>query len=229
MGGDKHANLVVHRVTAAVTRDSRYVEWASKFDEKTEVRTIARSIYSTLPCFLVRYSKSSPSLMQSTMLSHTLQVLGIFFDSTCSTRTFSSRRSSKSWRRKGLLPVGTLPRMCRFLLIRFLHAKVERAKPAQAYQTMKMYPPAPLRVLSHSGADPNYPESAAGQEASQQRVLEQMPRYADALRTLESASAPAPELQPEDYGITVTPFGTGSAIPSKYRNGESRAGYMEQL
>lgn len=37
IGGDKHANLVVHRVTTAVTRDPRYVEWASKFDEKTEV------------------------------------------------------------------------------------------------------------------------------------------------------------------------------------------------
>jgi hypothetical protein len=113
----------------------------------------------------------------------------------------------------------------------FFHVEVERAKPVQAYQTIKMYPPAPLRVLTHSGADPNYPESAAGQEASQQGVLEQMPRYADALRTLESASPPAPalELQPEDYGITVTPFGTGSAIPSKYRNGESPAEYMEQL
>lgn len=41
IGGDKHANLVVHRVTTAVTRDPRYVEWASKFDEKTEVRTNA--------------------------------------------------------------------------------------------------------------------------------------------------------------------------------------------
>lgn len=83
-----------------------------------------------------------------------------------------------------------------------------------------MYPPAPLSVLPHSGADPNYPESAPGQEASQQAVLTQMPRYADALRTLESAPSPAPESQPEDYGIIVTPFGTGSAIPSKYRNGK---------
>lgn len=43
-GGDKHANLVVHRVTAAVTQDSRYIEWANKFDEKTEVRPVFGSI-----------------------------------------------------------------------------------------------------------------------------------------------------------------------------------------
>lgn len=83
-----------------------------------------------------------------------------------------------------------------------------------------MYPASPLEVLPHSRADPNYPESAKGQELACQAVLTQMPRYADALRTLESAPAPSLPL-PDDYGITVTPFGTGSAIPSKYRNGES--------
>lgn len=50
-------------------------------------------------------------------------------------------------------------------------------------------------------------------------VLAQMPKYADALRTLESAEV-MPTESPEDYGISVTPFGTGSAIPSKYRNGK---------
>jgi ribonuclease Z len=84
---------------------------------------------------------------------------------------------------------------------------------------MKMYPSGPLEVLPHSRADPNYPESTKGQELACQAVLTQMPRYADALRTLESApEASLPT--PNDYGITVTPFGTGSAIPSKYRNGK---------
>jgi hypothetical protein len=37
VGGDKHANLVVHRISAAVAADAGYIEWASQFDEKTEV------------------------------------------------------------------------------------------------------------------------------------------------------------------------------------------------
>lgn len=37
VGGEKHANLVVHRISAAVARDAKYIEWASRFDEKTEV------------------------------------------------------------------------------------------------------------------------------------------------------------------------------------------------
>lgn len=109
-------------------------------------------------------------------------------------------------------------RLVESVLINFARL-VERAQPLQAYQAMKMYPAAPLGILPHSGADPNYPESAQGQELSRQAVLIQMPRYADALRSLESApdaSLPVPE----NYGITVTPFGTGSAIPSKYRNGK---------
>lgn len=39
IGGDKHANLVVHRVTQAVIADPRYVEWAEQFPEQTEVST----------------------------------------------------------------------------------------------------------------------------------------------------------------------------------------------
>ena len=37
VGGNKRANLVVHRITAAVARDPRYIGWASLFDEKIEV------------------------------------------------------------------------------------------------------------------------------------------------------------------------------------------------
>lgn len=37
IGGNKHANLVVHRITAAVAGDAEYIRWASQFDEKTEV------------------------------------------------------------------------------------------------------------------------------------------------------------------------------------------------
>lgn len=40
IGGDKRANLVVHRVTQAVVADPRYAEWAEQFPEKTEVCAI---------------------------------------------------------------------------------------------------------------------------------------------------------------------------------------------
>jgi hypothetical protein len=104
---------------------------------------------------------------------------------------------------------------------------VKRAQQLEAYQIAKLYPPARLNTLSHNASDPNYPESEDGQKKSRDSVLAQMPKYADALRTLESAEITVAET-PDDYGIRVTPFGTGSAIPSKYRNGKplNRAAYL---
>jgi hypothetical protein len=61
VGGDKHANLLVHRITPAVAKDAEYIEWASRFDEKTEVRALLITMLKLLMLFFPRHSTSSRS------------------------------------------------------------------------------------------------------------------------------------------------------------------------
>ncbi|KAJ9120156.1 hypothetical protein QFC22_003055 [Naganishia vaughanmartiniae] len=178
-GGDKHANLIVHRVTLAVIADPRYVEWSEQFPKKTEhIVTVVDRVSDA-----ITYTSSSWNLLRLNMLDDQIFKLPLI---------------EKCEDEKTPLFTG--------------------AQKLEPYQIAKLYPPARLNTLSHNPSDPNYPESTDGQKKSRDLVLAQMPKYADALQTLESAEI-TPAQSSDDYGISVTPFGTGSAIPSKYRNG----------
>jgi ribonuclease Z len=92
---------------------------------------------------------------------------------------------------------------------------------------IRMHPAAPPVVQAPGPNNPAFP-SAKDLPAAVERISGQMPRYlglvADAQRRVREEQASKDRSSVDSarktFGINVTPLGTGSAIPSKYRNGK---------
>jgi hypothetical protein len=98
-----------------------------------------------------------------------------------------------------------------------LEAPLTLVKP---YQITRIFPPSPPTIPVSRPGDPPYPKEAEIEEAKK-TIMQSMPEYAtlveEARKKVDQADV---DMSGDDYGIVVTPLGTGSAIPSKYRNGE---------
>jgi len=93
--------------------------------------------------------------------------------------------------------------------------------PAQPHMNTRVFPPSPPQVIVVGDSDPGYP-AVPELESAQKLVMDEMPEYADLVKKAWEKTAAVGENRTveDDFGIVVTPLGTGSAIPSKYRNGE---------
>jgi hypothetical protein len=93
-----------------------------------------------------------------------------------------------------------------------------RLKP---YHTTRIFPPSPPVVEPAVKGDPGYPAKEELEQAKEM-VLQEMPEYAQLVRDALAKTMEVDEdmATGDDHGMVVTPLGTGSAIPSKYRNGE---------
>jgi len=91
----------------------------------------------------------------------------------------------------------------------------------QSGHQLKMQPKGQLEMLSHD-RDVPYPSTPDGVEAARQGFAKDMPEYAaECAKAREAVRAdPRWSVSSRDPGsdIVVTTLGTGSAIPSKYRN-----------
>jgi ribonuclease Z len=90
------------------------------------------------------------------------------------------------------------------------------------YHTTRIFPPSPPVVAPAVQGDPGYPAKDELEQAKEV-VLKEMPEYAQLVREALANAMEVDEdiVTGDDHGMVVTPLGTGSAIPSKYRNGES--------
>lgn len=90
---------------------------------------------------------------------------------------------------------------------------------------ISMYPPKPAEVLERLEKDQQFPTDPSALEALRQRMRDESPEYAAAADAAQASVAEEAikrvnvQAVPGD-DIVVTTLGTGSAIPSKYRNGE---------
>jgi hypothetical protein len=89
------------------------------------------------------------------------------------------------------------------------------------YHTTRIFPPSPPIVEAAVKGDPGYPAKDELEQAKEM-VLQEMPEYAQLVRDALAKTMDVDEdmATGDDHGMVVTPLGTGSAIPSKYRNGE---------
>ncbi|WVF65453.1 hypothetical protein IAT40_000181 [Kwoniella sp. CBS 6097] len=87
----------------------------------------------------------------------------------------------------------------------------------------RMHPPADVTTLPHHDKDVPFLFTRSESEAAQEQIRQDMPEYAQAVDAALTAVSSDPRSinprtpKPGD-DITVTTLGTGSAIPSKYRN-----------
>ncbi|KAK8843961.1 hypothetical protein IAR55_006753 [Kwoniella newhampshirensis] len=87
----------------------------------------------------------------------------------------------------------------------------------------RMHPPSPASILPHHEKDVPFLVIAAEGDVARETILSDMPEYAQACNAAQAAvradprSGTPPASQAGD-DIVVTTLGTGSAIPSKYRN-----------
>ena len=93
------------------------------------------------------------------------------------------------------------------------------------YHNIGMYPASAPHLLEPRPSDTPFPTTAAGLEEAKVKVRESMADYAaavDAARTAVQNEITQRSQAALGAGedIIVTTLGTGSAIPSKYRNGE---------
>lgn len=93
---------------------------------------------------------------------------------------------------------------------------------------VRMHPPTAPEQLPENLNNPSFPTASDLQRAALDELATKNSRYLaltiEAQRCVaeklgEMSAAPAPP-QDDTYGISIVPLGTGSAIPSKYRNGE---------
>jgi hypothetical protein len=89
------------------------------------------------------------------------------------------------------------------------------------YHTTRIFPPSPPVVEAAVKGDPGYPAKDE-LERAKEMVLQEMPEYAQLVRDALAKTMDVDEdmATGDDHGMIVLPLGTGSAIPSKYRNGE---------
>lgn len=85
-----------------------------------------------------------------------------------------------------------------------------------------MHPPAPPKVLPSGPKDRPFPTNKAELEWAKDVLAKESPDYALACEAAQKAVASDPRSSQTStapgHDITVTTLGTGSAIPSKYRN-----------
>ena len=93
--------------------------------------------------------------------------------------------------------------------------------PAQPHMFTRIFPSTPPQVIVTGDSDPGYP-AVRELESAQKLVMDEMPEYADLVKKAWEKTAAIEDAMTveDDFGMVVTPLGTGSAIPSKYRNGE---------
>lgn len=86
----------------------------------------------------------------------------------------------------------------------------------------RMHPAATPDIWAPGSSNPVFP-LRHDVEAAKSSTSGQMSKYlsltAAAKQRVSDLESSACSHNPKDYGIEVTPLGTGSAIPSKYRNG----------
>lgn len=92
------------------------------------------------------------------------------------------------------------------------------------YHNIGMYPAAAPQILEPRPSDTPFPTTSAGLEEAKLKVRESMAEYAAAVDAAREAVrneiAHRTQIRPgPGDDIVVTTLGTGSAIPSKYRNG----------
>lgn len=90
------------------------------------------------------------------------------------------------------------------------------------YHYTRIFPPSQPTIEGLPKGDPGYP-AQDGLERAKEEILNEMPEYARLVKEALGKTTPVDEDMNggDDYGMVVTPLGTGSAIPSKYRNGGS--------
>ena len=90
------------------------------------------------------------------------------------------------------------------------------------YHQTRIFPPGQPTIGTLLEGDPGYPAETE-REAAKELVMQEMPEYARLVQEARTKTREVDEdmVSEDDYGMVVTPLGTGSAIPSKYRNGES--------
>ena len=90
------------------------------------------------------------------------------------------------------------------------------------YHQTRIFPPGQPSIGTLLEGDPGYPAETE-REAAKELVMQEMPEYARLVQEARTKTMEVDEdmVSEDDYGMVVTPLGTGSAIPSKYRNGES--------
>ncbi len=94
----------------------------------------------------------------------------------------------------------------------------------KAGHQIRMHPPAPPTAYPPGPGNPAFP-LCQDVEGMKSDMSGQMSRYltlaTEAKERVSGEEGAFSTKIPKDYGIEVTPLGTGSAIPSKYRNGMS--------
>lgn len=93
---------------------------------------------------------------------------------------------------------------------------------ADPYLAVRAHPPSQAQDVPRLGSDIPLPETAEAANEALANLPAEMPAYDTAVQQVKGVTSSAQ--LPEHYSIVTVPLGTGSAIPSKYRNGESRAG-----
>lgn len=102
-----------------------------------------------------------------------------------------------------------------------LSSLVVTIPPVQAKQITRIFPPSATTIAHPHTGDPVCPIGPEEIATAQGKVEQDIPKFGEALRALREAPLQDVDMDAgEHYGIVVTPLGTGSAIPSKHRNGE---------
>lgn len=97
------------------------------------------------------------------------------------------------------------------------------AKVLEPNHVSTMHPPAPTSLMPRHPNDERFPTSTSELESAREEIAKAYPEYIEAVKAAQESVAEAEKLrgdvpsQPGD-DIVVTTLGTGSAVPSKYRN-----------
>lgn len=89
---------------------------------------------------------------------------------------------------------------------------------ADPYLAVKAHPASSAHTVPRLGSDIPLPETDEEVKEALARIPIEMPAYDEAVRQVKGRAIPSD--LPDHYSIVSIPLGTGSAIPSKYRNGE---------